>query len=160
MGVRIERFPEYGVTLCIYSGLITFEAALEHFDRLGPEDALRRIDYADPTTDLASVDMAATPRLRREVAARLNKLLAGRRGVAAIVSDGKTGKLTPDFWAHYVAQDESFPVEVRSFDSLEAACAWLDLPESGCRAVIAAAKDRAPRQPTSEPAPANARHAP
>lgn len=156
MGVRVERFPEYGVTLCVFSGKITPEVVRRHFSSLEPDDVVRRINYADPTGDMSGVDVTIFPELKRVIAARLNALLAGKRGVSAVVSDAKIDTLTLHFWASYVGQDSSFPVRVASFESLEAACAWLGLPEAGCRAVIAAARGEAPSRATPDSADSGA----
>jgi len=149
MSLRVERFPEYGVTLCVYSGVFTVEDLREHWSALTPEDVIRRISYADATADASRIDMGAFPELKRHFAARLKALLAGKRGLSAFVSDGKTGRLGPDFWTSYLGQDSSVPVQVAPFESLEAACAWLGVPEAGCRAVIAAAMGGAPRPATT-----------
>lgn len=156
MGVRIERFPEYGVTLSVFTGIITPEILREHMSALQPEDLARRITYADPTSDLSGVDIAAFPELKREFIVRQEPLLAGKPGFSAIVCKGKSGRLTPDFWASYFGQDSSYPVRVMAFETLEAACAWLALPEAGCRAVVEAAVG--PRRAPTGPAFASAQH--
>jgi hypothetical protein len=159
MGVRIERFPEYAVTLCIFSGAFTPELLREHLSSLEPEDVLRRVTYADPTADLSGVAMTYYAQLKREIASRLNELLVGKRGVSALVSASRHSKLTTDFWATYVGLDSSFPVEVRSFERLEAACAWLAIRDAGCKGMIAATKGPAPRPATPASDSAGARQA-
>jgi hypothetical protein len=145
MGVRVERFPEHEVTLCVFSGVITAEVIREHLSLLEPEDVARRVTYADPTADISDLAMTHFPQLKREIASRLNELLAGKRGVSALVSTSRQSKLAYDFWATYVGLDGSFPVEVRSFERLEAACAWLAIRDAGCKRMIAATKSHAPR---------------
>lgn len=138
VGVRLERFPEYGVTLEVFSGVLTPELLLDRLGALRAGDAARWIIYADPTADLSRVDVAAIPEIRRASFARLRELGVADARIAFVCEPGANAPLF-DFWLRYVTQYGEHPGQA-VFRTLKAACDWLDLPEAACRTLTQAAQ--------------------
>ena len=139
MSVRVEHFPEFGVTLVIYSGAVTPEVMLRFVDDLGPADAGPWINYLDPTLDLSGMDVAHIPVLRRALAAKLKALYGEGHIKTALVTASQVNELVLSFWPSYVGHDVEYPHEPTAFASLDAACDWLRLPETAHRALAEAA---------------------
>jgi hypothetical protein len=137
MGIRMERFPEHGVTLVIYSGEISTEDVLTHFTQLDPADLVRRINVLDPTLDYR-VGVAAIPKLKGIIAAKLHELDNGERAAAAFVSSSGSTELVHSFWPTYLGTD--FPGTRAGFASLEQAYDWLGLADDARKAVTAAVR--------------------
>jgi hypothetical protein len=142
VSVRVEHFPEFGVTLVIYSGALTPEAMERFVDDLGPADAGYWINYLDPTLDLSGMDVAHIPVLKRALAAKLKTLYGEGHVPAALVTASPVNDLVLNFWPSYVGLDGEYPREPTSFASLEAVCDRLQLPEAARRALIEAADGR------------------
>jgi hypothetical protein len=136
MGIRAKRLPEHGVTVFIWSGRLTLEDIRQHFGALDAAHTDRWLQYFDPTVDLSGVDIAAIPELKHLFADKRRALQADRPGVCAVVSAPGTGDLFPGFWPLYASADHDYPAEVAAFGVPEDACAWMNLPGDGCRAVI------------------------
>lgn len=150
MGIRRKRFPEFGVTLEIFSGVITAELLLERLGSLREGDLARWIGYLDATVDLSQVDLAAIPDLKRANAARLRELKV-EKGLVAIVCALGANNQAVDFWLRYVQADVDHPTSLALFPSLKTACDWLDLPEAGCRALTVAAEKPEGREADAVP---------
>lgn len=145
MCVRVQRFPQFGVTLNIFSGALTHDAMMRFIDQIEPADGARWINYLDPTLDVSALDVARTATRKRALAARLHALhsAAPVRSALVCASPTKTNELVVEFWPRYVALDEHYPAEPAAFPTLEAACAWLELPQGACEVLSdAVAGDR------------------
>lgn len=136
MGIRTERFPEYGLTLVLYSGVISTEDVRTHMRELDPADLVLRINYLDPTMDYR-VDVAALPELKGIIRAKLRALDQGERAAAAFVSRCANDP-AGTFWPNYLKIAEDFPGARASFTSLDEAFDWLGLPDAARQAVTGA----------------------
>jgi hypothetical protein len=129
MGVRLKLLSEYGVTMCVFSGVVTPEDADEFNNRVTPADAGIVINYFEPTADLTKILAADVPELRRRVANRLRELYGDKPPIVAWVCAPGLNKPLADFWCRYVQVSGDHPTSPALFPSLKAACDWLDLPE-------------------------------
>lgn len=141
MPVQLTRFPEFELTLVVYSGAVTPEMLREHVRRLEPGDVVRCLHYCDATADMSGVDVAFYPEFRRIIGEKLRQ--AGETPRSALVSDSRTRELALRFWPSYVGRDDSYVTEPVPFDTLEAACGWFGLPQAGREAVVEAARSLA-----------------
>lgn len=135
MCVRVQRFPEFGVTLNVFSGALTHEAMMRFIDQIEPADSVRWINYLDPTLDISGLDVARTAMRKRALAAKLYALHAPAPVRSALVCTSPTNELVAEFWPRYVALDDHYPAEPAAFPTLGAACAWLELPPGACEAL-------------------------
>lgn len=145
MGVLLKRFPEFGVTLAIYSGAITAEVLVRQAEALTPADAGLWINYLDPTADMSGVDLAHIPAIKRALAAKLREIQGDEVAVSVLVSASPLNEPFVRFWSSYVGLDGHYPAESVVFPSIEAACAWLDLPEAACEALLRAVRTDGPQ---------------
>src|SRR5262249_25635317 len=67
---------------------------------------------------------------------KLKEVYGDKQVISAVVRAPGNHELFPEFWPGYASADQAYPAKVKAFPSLEAACAWLNLPEDGRRAVI------------------------
>jgi len=134
MGVRLERLPEYGVTLEIFTGALTPELLFGRLRALREGDGARWILYIDPSVDLSRVDIASIPELKRANAARLKALNIDDPRIAFVCDPGEHERETFDFWLRYVQLRHEHPGSQELFRTLAEACAWLGLPEGACGA--------------------------
>ncbi|HUO11994.1 MAG TPA: hypothetical protein VMU37_04480, partial [Caulobacteraceae bacterium] len=68
MGVLAKRFPEYGVILQVFRGVITREAWMEYYAAFSAAQTDRFVTYLDPSTDFSTIALASGPELKRVVA--------------------------------------------------------------------------------------------
>ena len=131
MGVRLQRFPEYGVTLEVFTGVITPELLFGRLRALREGDGARWIIYIDPTVDLSRVDIATIPELKNANAARLKALKIEDPRIAFVCDPGECeNDLTFEFWLRYVQLRHEHPGAQQVFSTLAEACDWLDLPQA------------------------------
>ena len=135
MCVRVQRFREFGVTLNIFSGALTHEAMMRFIEQIDPADGVRWINYLDPTLDVSGLDVARIAVRKRALAAKLHTLHAAAPVRSALVCASPMNELVVEFWPRYVGRDEHYPAEPTAFPTLEAACAWLELPQGACEAL-------------------------
>jgi hypothetical protein len=128
MGVRLKRFPEYDVALEVLTGAITLELAYEHLGLLRKDDPSRFIVYLDPDVDVSSVTAEALMEFSRADAARQRKLRHLHNLTAYVCVPGPIRQVI-DFWVQYVQLIDDYPAKPAVFSDLDAACAWLGLPE-------------------------------
>jgi len=145
MGIRAKPLPPYGVTVVVWSGRLTLQEIRRHVGALDAvcTDANRWLNYWDPSADLSELDVAAIPEQKRLLAAKLRELYGDKRAISAIVRDPGLHETFPEFWTAYASVDPAYPAEVKGFTTLEAACEWLNLPDDGRRAAIAAVESLA-----------------
>jgi hypothetical protein len=143
VGVRLERYPEHGVTLEIFTGAITWKVLHEHLSLLREGDQARLL-YFDPTVDTSRLDVAGFPEFRRATAARLKELNVEKALLAFVCAPGGSNEQLLDFWCRYVQVDSLHPATPALFPSFQVACHWLSLPEAACRTLIEAVETRAP----------------
>jgi hypothetical protein len=137
MGIRVRRFPEHDLTLYVVTAPHTAEEAVRFFQGLDARDATRWLTYFDPTVDMSGLDVASIPRLKRVLAAKIEKLFPDKRPVRAIVcASGAAEQFFRTFWRSYLETGDTRPGEPGLFNNLEAAYDWLGLPET-VRAAIA-----------------------
>jgi hypothetical protein len=138
MCVRFKHFPEFGVTLNVYSGTLTSDVMMRWVDRLEPIEWTRWINYLDPKLDLSGWDIAHFAAVRRALAAKLTELHGDAHLDSALVSASPAHEFFLRFWPSYVGRDVHYPTKPVAFTSLEGACKWLGLPE-GALTVLAEA---------------------
>jgi hypothetical protein len=132
MSVRVKHFPEHGVTLYLYSGAITPEAAIQC---IGSFRGGRQVHYVDQTADLSGLSVAFIPELKRAADARLKEVGGVEPVVPALVSPSGGNASFLHFWCSYVAADKDHPVRPAEFTDIKAACEWLGLAEPACDAL-------------------------
>jgi hypothetical protein len=132
MGVRLERFPEYGVTLEIFTGVITRELLFGRLAALREGDGALWIIYIDPTVDLSQVDIVTISKLKRANAVRLSELNIDDPKIAFVCDQNESDLITFEFWLRYVQLRHEHPGSQELFPTLAEACDWLDLPQAAC----------------------------
>lgn len=134
MGLRLRRFPEYGVALHIRSGAFNGEELLRYFRSLGPADALRWIYYYDETADASGVMLGHIPELKHTINAKLEELFGDRPPASIVVNRGAANQSYVDFWAGFTTRDQ-YPAAPLQFSTLKAACEELGLSDAACEAL-------------------------
>lgn len=124
MAIRVKLFPEYKVSLHVYSGAITVEEVRKAVSELDP--ASRWLSYYTPTVDLSAIDVAHIPELRGIVSNKEQARGGARLPTAIVTTSDSTAEMLR-FWCSYAVAAPS-PHEPAIFDSLEEACRWLGLP--------------------------------
>lgn len=138
MGVRLERFPEYGVTLEVFTGVITPESLFGRLRALREGDGARWIIYIDPSVDLSRVSIATIPKLRQANADRLKALHIEEPRIAFVCDPGEHEQVTFEFWLRYVQLHHEHPGSQYLFPTLADACDWLDLPQAARTTLVEA----------------------
>lgn len=139
MGIRLKRFPEYGLELYIYSGPISCEEMLRHLQRVdGSADWL---SYLGPTADLSGIDVAHFPLLKRTAAAREASAPPKEQPSRhALVTVSAVNTQFVQFWCNYGRIGVPQAHDRVVFSTLEQACRWLGLPPGGCERIAEAAE--------------------
>jgi hypothetical protein len=137
--IRVARSAEFGVNVTVYSGKITREELMAHYQAISAEDAAcanRWISYFAPTADLSDIDIAAFAELRRVTNIKLHEVYGDRRLAVAIVCDSRVNEPILSVWRSYIVRDREHPADPGLFSSLKAACDWLELSDAGREEVL------------------------
>ena len=148
MCVWSRHFPEFGVSLNVYTGTITPDALMRFIDGLEPVAWTRWVNYLDPALDLSGLDIAHIPGFKSALAEKLRELHGETHVRSALVTASPENELALDFWPSYVGRDVRYPAEPVAYRTLDAACEGLELPEGACPAL-----GEAVREPPSRTAP-------
>jgi hypothetical protein len=136
MGIRVQRFPEFGVTVNIYSGVVTADDIKAHLEALEAADVVRTMDYIAPSMD-SHVEVTAIPELQLVASAKLRALHGDEPAMVAFLSESKAHAQVLSFWPTYL-RSHGYPASAAAFTSLRAACEWLGLPDAACLALAEA----------------------
>lgn len=131
MAGRLKRFPEYGVTLIIFSGKVEHDEAVELISKLDQRDRNYRITYLSEDVEVGRM-IADIPQFKRAVAEKQRELPDAR---GALVCGSSAAREYLDFLKRYWATGDAHPTMPRAFPSLGAACDWLGLPDGACEAL-------------------------
>lgn len=140
MAIRTKRFPEYDLNLYVVSGTHTCEEAIRFFEGFGAHDAARALTYFGPTVDISGLDVASLPKLKHTIAAKQAEIFEGRPKPSVVVCSSSTEEAFFNFWGCYAKTGEDRPIAPLLFRTIEAACEWLELPETACDALVEAVK--------------------
>jgi hypothetical protein len=130
MPVQHRCLPEHDLMVTLVWGEHTSEEALEFIRGLDQACATRWVAYLHPTVDMAKVDVAHIPALKRGVDEKRHELFGDRPRPHAVVCGSKACDQYFDFWRRYYS--DAPPV----FHSLDDAYDGLGLSEAA-RAVAA-----------------------
>lgn len=131
MAGRLRRFPEYGVTLIIFSGKMKDNETAELLSTLDERDRACRISYFSGDVDVG--DVVADMSCVKKVLEQKQRELSGGR--LAFVHQSTAAKEYFGFLKRYWSAGEARPTMPRVFSSLKAACDWLGLPDRACGAL-------------------------
>jgi hypothetical protein len=138
MPIDLYSLPEHDLTLFVISGKHSSKESIRMFEDLGAECATRWLKYLDPTADMAQVELASLPALKRVKREKRMELFGDRPKPFAIAgSSGPSQQLFLEFWQRYADSDSN----ERCFGSLDEAYDWLGLSEA-VRAAVAGVIDR------------------
>jgi len=138
MGILAKRFPEYGVTLQIFRGVITREAWMEYYAGFTATDASRFITYVCPSADLSKIDLASGPELKRVVAAKLREFFGDEPVVSILVRTSDEHEPYLRFWCGFERAGDKHPAQSVLVADFKEACALLELPDDAWKRLAAA----------------------
>lgn len=143
MAIRTSRFPAYDVNLYVMSGTLTGEETIRFYAGLrAPEDAVRWITYFDPGLDLAGLDVASLPYIKRTIALKQRELFAGEPAPRVLVCSSRAQEdFFFKFWDGYVSTGDVRPVKPAIVSSLATAFDRLRLPDVARAAIRHAIDD-------------------
>ena len=142
MGIRLKRFPKHRLDFSIYSGVVTVEQVLRHFEKL--EVGANWLSYFDPTADLSGIDLGHFPALKRGLIAKEAERDSDELRLCLLVNTASTNEDFVRFWCTYAAEGIEHPHQRDLCPTLEAAFDRLGLPDD-VRAALAA--ELAPGEP-------------
>ena len=94
----------------------------------------------EPKTDLSEMSRAALQTIRGETKAFYQRRQLGRRAGAAVLDDSEDAKLILPLWNALCRTDPEFDLHYETFNSVEDALSWLDIPKETGMTVIASTK--------------------
>jgi hypothetical protein len=124
MPVQHRCLPEHDLMVTLVWGEHTSEEALEFIQGLDWTSATRWVTYLHPTVDLAQVDVANIPAIKRGVDKRRHELFGDKPKPHVVVCGSKACDQYFEFWHRYYS--DAPPV----FHSLDAAYDGLGLSEA------------------------------
>lgn len=130
MGIKLKRYPEYDVTVLIFSGKLRLDDFVELCAKLDRRDRGRWLSYGDSTLDLSGIDVAHLPELKRVIASKQREIFSDTQPPNAIVYSSRAGELFVRFWQKYALAGDIHPMTPTVFSDFKAACDWLGLPEA------------------------------
>jgi hypothetical protein len=128
---RLRRFPEYGVTLIIFSGKIKDGETAELISTLDERDRACRVSYFSGDVEVGDV-IADMSHVRKVLTDKQIELSGGR---LAFVYESTAAEEYLGFLEKYWSMGEVRPTIPKVFSSLKAACDWLELPDGACEAL-------------------------
>jgi hypothetical protein len=138
MGILAKRFPEYGVILQIFRGMITRERWMEYYAGFTATAADRFVTYVCPSADLSKMDLASGPELKRVVAAKLREVYGDGPVVSILVRASDEQEPYLKFWAGFERAGEKHPAESVIVSDFKQACDLLGLPDDAWKRLAAA----------------------
>jgi len=143
MAGRRCTLPQHDLTLHLVHGTLTSADVSQYFRSLNSSCcATRWLHYFDPTADMAQIDIASVPELRRIIAETRKELFGDHPKPFAVVcaSEGSQQYFF-GFWLKYFSGPDAQAENLCCFRSLEAAYDWLELPQASRAAVAGAIED-------------------
>lgn len=135
MAIRLKRFPEYRLDFSVYSGVITVEQVLRHFEKL--DVTANWLSYFDATANLSGVDLGHYPVLKRGLMDKEAERDSDEIRACLLVNTAPRNEDFVRFWCTYAAEDIAH-AHVRALcPTLEEAFDLLALPEEARAAVTA-----------------------
>lgn len=129
MSVKLERYPEYGVTFLVFGGAIGGDDVDKLCRMLGPRDCGKWLSYFDATSDFSGIAVGQLPELKRALEKCQVEACGGVQQPNAIVVASSAGEGFARFWREYTLIGSVHPMTPTVFSDFRAACDWLDLPE-------------------------------
>jgi hypothetical protein len=143
MAGRRRTLPEHDLTLHLVHGKLTSTDVSQYFRSLDSSCcATHWLHYFDPTVDMAQVDIASVPKLKRIIVEKRRELFGDAPKPFALVcaSEGSQQYFF-GFWSKYFVGPDAQAENWRCFRSLEEAYDWLELPQASRAAVARAIED-------------------
>jgi hypothetical protein len=143
MGVRLQAFPEHGVSLQVVDGTVTPDELFKHFCALreraaaGWRPPARWITYIAPTADPSLLDVSSLPDLRRAAAAAISEVYADEPFTEVFVCAPGSNWRFIDTWRRYLEAGGERAATVH-LPNLQAACDRLNLSDSAHKALAEA----------------------
>lgn len=142
MGIRLKRFAEYRLDFSIYSGVITVEQVLRHFEKL--DVTANWLSYFDATANLSGVDLGHYPVLKRGLMAKEAERDSDEIRACLLVNTAPRNADFVRFWCTYAADDIPHAHARALCPTLEEAFDLLDLPGEARAAIVAEITPGAP----------------
>lgn len=142
MAICLKRFPEYRLDFSIYSGPVTAEQVLRHFEKLDP--TANWLSYFDATAILTSIDLGHYPMLKQGLIAKEAERDSDEPRLCLMVNPSARHQQFVRFWCAYAADDIPHAHQRELLPTLEAAFDRLELPDE---ARVAVAAELAPGEP-------------
>jgi len=142
MADRRCSLPEHDLTLHLVSGKHTSAEGIRYFQSLDPSCATRWLSYFDSTVDMARLDIASAPEIKRAIVEKRRELFGEHAKPYAIVCESERSRqYFFEFWSRYFVGPDAHAENLRCFHSLEEAYDWLELSQAGRAAVARAIED-------------------
>lgn len=138
MGIRLVRFPQYGVTLHVYSGALRAHETAKHFRRLCPGDISPAVHAFGADVDLSGFDVEHIPFVKHAIALKEANLPGGRPKRSVVIARSEAVHEFFCFWNSYCDFGHLNVTPFHIASSMKEACDWLRLPEGACEALTAA----------------------
>jgi hypothetical protein len=138
MGILAKRFPEYGVVLQIFRGVITRELWMAYYAGFAAAHADRFVTYVCPSADLSTIDLASGPELKRVVAAKLREVFGDAPVVSIFVRTSMEQDPYLNFWCGFERAGDKHPAESVIVSDFKAAGDLLGLPDGAWERLAAA----------------------
>jgi hypothetical protein len=132
MSVRLRRYPEYGVTFFMFSGVLVADELRRLFEGLDRRDAGRWLSYGDDTVEMTGIKVSDLPALKQLMHGKQKELFGDSPPPNAMVYSSKHGEELLRFWQLYTLIGDVRPMTPAVFSNLNAACRWLTLPADAC----------------------------
>lgn len=130
MSVKLNRYPEYGVTLFVFSGALGVDDVALLCHMLDSRDCEKWLSYFDPTSDFSGIAVGQLPELKRALEKCQVEACGGVRQPNAMVVVSSAGENFARFWREYTLIGSVNPMTPTVFSDFRAACDWLGLPEA------------------------------
>jgi hypothetical protein len=140
---RRRTLPEHDLTLHLVHGKLSSADVNLYFRSLDSNCcATRWLHYFDPTVDMAQIDIASVPKLKRIIAEKRKELFGEHPKPFALVcaSEGSREYFFR-FWLKYFSGPDAQAENLRCFLGLEEAYDWLELTQATRAAVVHAIED-------------------
>lgn len=153
MGIRLTRFPEHRLDFSIYSGVVTVEQVLRHFEKL--DVTANWLSYFDTTANLSAIDLEHFPVLKRGLIAKEAERDDDEPRFCVLVNSTPNNEDFARFWCAYANEGIAHAHRRALCLTLDEAYDRLDLPDDArtkVTAVVAMNELVEPGKPAAAPA--------
>jgi len=135
MAAYLKHFPEYNLELGVAMGALTEDEVIQTLTSF--DKKANWLGVYTQSADASGMDIARLPEIRRTVTPNEAESPDAKPKLSALVNLSESSELFLHFWTRYASTGVHRSRTRKVFNSVEAACQWLELPRGAAEKIAA-----------------------